>query len=127
MTICKKLDTSLYKQDVFLIISSNGKEAGEYINKNFKNIDKSDEDNKCRGFQWKTHYHKEGFEKARFFVYINIKEIGKDKTTIFHEILHLTWDILDHVGITLSSDNHEPQTYLYEHLIKQCLAVIKSL
>ena len=127
MVICKKLDTSLYKQDAYLIIADNGKEVSQYINTKFTNIDKCSEDERCRGFQWKTYFLIDGFEKARFFIYTNTKEVKPNNTTILHELLHLTWDILDHVGIDLTADNHEAQTYLLEHLVKQTQGIENKL
>jgi hypothetical protein len=113
-----QLDTSPYNQDVWVILGDSASNAVKFINEKFKdNIDELDDDgNRCRGFQWKTHYLSGSFEKARFFIYIHIKDLKKS-TTVEHELLHLTWDILHHVGVRLTPNNHEAQTYLFEHLI----------
>lgn len=115
-----QLDTSPYSQEVWVLIGDSASKAVNFINEKFTdNINELDDDGeRCRGFQWKTHYPSGIYEKARFFVYINVKDIKKT-TTVEHELLHLTWDILSHVGVKLSPNNHEAQTYLFEHLLKQ--------
>jgi len=112
-----QLDTTPYNQEVWAIIGNSASDAVYYINEKFKdNIDElDDEGDRHRGFQWKTHYLSGTYEKARFFVYINVKDLKT--TTVEHELLHLTWDILYHIGIKLTNTNHEAQTYLFEHLI----------
>jgi hypothetical protein len=124
--VCAKIDTSIYNAEVYLIIGDSGKAVGQYINTKFEgNIDKVEEDDKCRGYQWKTYYPAgNGYEKGRFFVYINTMELTPNNTTLDHETIHLTWDILTHVGIIVDAENHEAFTYLYEHLIKQCREVV---
>lgn len=123
-----KIDTGFYGQDVYLILGDSGTDATKYINTKFKNVDKLEQDDKCRGFQWKTHYLKDKyFEKARFFVYIASSEIFEESTTLEHELLHLSWDILDHLNITLTPENHESQTYFFEHLLKECKKFIKKV
>ena len=115
-----QLDSAPYNQDVWVVIGNSASDAIKYINEKFKdNIDKLDNDGeRCMGFQWKTHYPSGIYEKARFFVFINL-EASKKSTVIEHELIHLTWDILSHVGVRLSPSNHEAQTYLFDHLLKQ--------
>lgn len=118
------LDTSFYNQEVILLLAESSSEATSHIIEKFPdNLDKpSDDGNTSRGFQWKTYYKIDGYEKARFFVVINYSEIYK--TTADHELLHLAWDILDHVGIHLTNDNHEALTYFYEYLLEQYRDII---
>lgn len=113
------LDASIYGQEIYVLISDSASKVTKHINEKFKgNIDKlPDEGNTCRGFQWKTLYSTGNFEKARFFVFIHDNELRT--TTPEHEFIHLTWSILDHVGIELSYENHEAFTYLFEHLLNQ--------
>ncbi len=52
--------------------------------------------------------------------YIRIPEIdftSKNYAVIVHELSHLTFHILDDVGIKFGADNQEPYTYLLEMLL----------
>jgi len=40
----------------------------------------------------------------------------QDKNCLDHELIHVTWFILDHYGVTIDADNHEIQAYLFEYL-----------
>lgn len=37
----------------------------------------------------------------------------------WHEALHMTWFIMKVHGVEVDCDNHEMQTYLQEHIVKQ--------
>ena len=111
------IDTTPYNQEVYLLVHSSGRKVCEHINNDYENVDKIEEDDKCRGFEWKTHYLTDGYEKGRFYLYIHTDNLTN--STIEHEAIHLTWDILDHVGVQITNDNHEAFTYFYEHILKQ--------
>lgn len=51
---------------------------------------------------------------------------GTVERRIAHECLHLSWYILDAVGITITSDNHEIQAYLIESLIEEVNKAVKK-
>ena len=46
--------------------------------------------------------------------------------TIVHEAVHLSWYILESVGIKVTAENHEAQAYLVEFLVKKIKEVIKK-
>ena len=46
--------------------------------------------------------------------------------SIVHEAVHLSWCILEMVGITLTADNHEVQAYLIEFLVKELKNLVKK-
>lgn len=50
------------------------------------------------------------FENGKFAIYII------DKSCLDHELIHITWYILDYYGIKLEVDNNEIQAYLFEYL-----------
>lgn len=121
----KQIDTGFYNQEVYLIFVEDGKLASDYINSIWTtNIDKVDMGNDCRGFQFKSNYNNGKYMKARFYVFIHPSDL--ENSTVDHELIHLTWDILDHLGIKLSNDNHEPMTYFYEYLITQIREAISE-
>ena len=47
-------------------------------------------------------------------------------STIVHEATHLSWFILDGLGIRSTADNHEVQCYLMEHLVAEITRVVDS-
>ena len=122
-----KIDTSIYCQDVFVIFHDSCIEATKYINDEFDNEDKLDLENDARGFQWETSYKFEGMLKNRFFMFVNSNELLKhNNTTVEHELIHLTWAILDHVGVKIKANNHEAFTYFFEHLLVQVKNLINQ-
>jgi len=50
----------------------------------------------------------------KFIILINR---DSDYSIIAHESLHLTWYILDSIGLEVNSKNHEAQAYLLEYLL----------
>lgn len=44
--------------------------------------------------------------------------------TIVHEAVHLSWYIMDGLGIKVNQDNHEIQCYLMEHIVKEINRVV---
>lgn len=44
---------------------------------------------------------------------------------VSHEALHMTWFILDNVGVDIDADNHESSTYLMGYLVKKYLELHK--
>jgi hypothetical protein len=40
--------------------------------------------------------------------------------TCAHESVHVSWDILEHVGVKLTADNHEAQAYLVDYIFGMC-------
>ena len=46
-------------------------------------------------------------------------------STIVHECCHLSWFIMDGVGVKVDGDNHEVQCYLIEDFQRQAKRVIK--
>jgi hypothetical protein len=126
MILQYNLDTSHYKQETILLLGISGQEAGKEINSH-GNLDKIEEKNDCRGFVFDTSYmNKESYQKGRFYIYVNVNDLTEEQTTLEHELIHLTWVILDWVGVKVSANNHEAFTYFYEHLLKQIRIIIKT-
>lgn len=40
---------------------------------------------------------------------------------VLHEAIHSAWDVLNHVGIEVTHDNHEALTYLVEYIFTETL------
>lgn len=40
----------------------------------------------------------------------------KDLESLDHEIVHLTWYILEYAEVNIDSNNHEIQAYLFDHI-----------
>jgi hypothetical protein len=48
---------------------------------------------------------------------------GYDTDTVVHEVVHISWHLLDYIGIKLDADNHEAQAYLIEFLYNQIMNI----
>ena len=46
--------------------------------------------------------------------------------TIAHECVHLTWYILESVGVKVNLENHESQAYLLEYIIFEIIKLLKN-
>lgn len=46
--------------------------------------------------------------------------------TIHHEAVHLSWYILDALGITIDRKNHEMQAYLVEDIIEKITTLVEK-
>ena len=46
------------------------------------------------------------------------------ESTIVHEAVHVSWYIMDGVGIKVDQDNHEIQCYLIEHIVREITRVV---
>jgi hypothetical protein len=118
-----KIDVPLYNSDVYLLIENNCLLATKRINNEHNNLTKINEENDSRGFVWETTYLKENkVEKKRFYIYVEKNDLS---TTLEHEVIHLSFNILEHVGITINYDCQEPLTYLFEYLLTECKKHIK--
>jgi len=56
------------------------------------------------------------------FILLNTGEIPNSPTmlsTIVHECTHLSWHILDGVGVDIDQNNHEVQAYVMEELVRE--------
>jgi hypothetical protein len=47
-------------------------------------------------------------------------------STIIHEATHLSWFMLDELGIKITAGNHEMQCYMMEHLVSEITRVVDS-
>ena len=66
-----------------------------------------------------------------FYVMIaldDVYEIGFPpvSSTIIHEATHLSWFILDGLGIRVNAENHEVQCYMMEHLVSDITRIVES-
>lgn len=48
-----------------------------------------------------------------------LEEETLEPSTLVHEMIHMSWFILDRVGIKIDVNNHEAQTYLVEFLVNE--------
>ena len=55
---------------------------------------------------------------------LNVPDGPELEQTIVHEAVHLSWYLMDGVGIKVDQDNHEIQCYLMEHLVKEITRVV---
>lgn len=55
-------------------------------------------------------------------IYIDYPDL---MNAVSHEALHMTWFILDNVGVGIDADNHESSTYLLGYLVKKYLELHK--
>lgn len=46
--------------------------------------------------------------------------------TIVHECLHMSWYVLDYVGVEIDADNHEAQAYLQEDIFDSIRICVKD-
>jgi hypothetical protein len=115
----KEIKIPIYNMVLYVLVG-NSEESANLINETHTdNLEKVSAASDERGFTWHSEYKKGKDTFKRFYVSFEEKEIGYDKTTIEHEVLHLSWFMLDYVGVKISPKNHEAQTYLYEYLLKQ--------
>ncbi len=47
-------------------------------------------------------------------------------STIVHECTHLSWYILDELGISMNVDNHEIQAYILEELVRKVTVSVEA-
>ena len=45
--------------------------------------------------------------------------------TCAHESVHVSWDILDRVGVKITPDNHEAQAYLVDYIFDMCKTAVE--
>lgn len=115
----------LYNREVVLIIGQNAKEASEYINNFFTPILPIEEESPdYKGFAWFGEAIQEAFKKPRttFFIYLNQDNLTN--TTVEHEVIHTTWDILNFIGVRVTPTNHEAFTYLFEFILREVRKIL---
>lgn len=123
------IELPIYNQHVYLVVNKTSLENTKEINNEHQdNEDKLEDIKDARGFCWNTTFKlPHGGYKGRFYITLEEIEIVNKTTTLEHELIHLTWDILDYVGINISNSNHESFTYLYEHFLIECKKEISKL
>jgi len=59
-------------------------------------------------------------------VIINTKDRDAESImgTIVHECTHLSWYVMEGVGIEVSPDNHEIQCYIMEEMVREVYRVV---
>lgn len=75
-----------------------------------------DLDEDCTGYTCVISHPQHG---SYMYVLINTAEVeGFPSITrrITHECTHLSWEIMDYVGVKVDADNHETQAYIMEEL-----------
>jgi len=56
---------------------------------------------------------------------LNIPDGPAIESTIVHEAVHISWYIMDGVGIKVDQDNHEIQCYLMENIVREITRVVE--
>ena len=64
--------------------------------------------------------HKE--DNLIHFILILPKDVSY--STLAHECLHCAWDILGHVDVEVTKDNHEALAYLVGHIMDHAIEII---
>lgn len=121
----RELSTIPYNVRTYFIVSNNGEEVCNYINETYNPIIKVDNKNDSDGFQVSVEIldEKTKYIKTVCFLWLDEKSLNK---YLAHELIHLTWDILDIVGVRISNNNHEALTYFFDYLLEQCNEFIKE-
>ena len=78
------------------------------------------------GYTYLLNHHELGNQLS---VLISLQELDIPdgptlESTIVHEAIHLSWYIIDGLGIKIDSDNHEIQCYLVESIVKEVTRVV---
>ena len=78
------------------------------------------------GYAFSVKHHEHGFG---FSIMINLGAQDNPASpgimsTIIHECLHLTWFMMDGVGVKVDGSNHEVQCYLLEEFVRETNRVI---
>jgi len=120
----RQIDLPIYEQEIHLVLGETSISCCNLINDSHVNEDKI-EPIDCRGFFWETNYKYRGILKKRFYIALSKHEL--ENTTLEHEVIHLTWSVLDNVGVKINSNNHEAFAYLFEYLLKSFRSKIKEL
>jgi hypothetical protein len=121
----RELSTIPYNVKTYLIISDNGEEVCNYINDTYNPIEKVDNKNDSAAFQVSIEVlnEKTKYISTICFLWIHEKYLKK---YLSHELIHLSWDILDVVGVKINNNNHEALTYYFDYLLEQCNNFIKE-
>jgi len=66
---------------------------------------------------------------TQLYVLISLQKLdlpdGPDlHSTIVHEACHLSWYVMDGLGIKVNADNHEIQCYLIEQIVREIIRVV---
>lgn len=102
------IEIPLYKTQVDLYIVDHMYTAVQAIEEKYKRI-RLNIDFNSKGYSSKFKY------KDRY-KYLIIIEKGSELSVVAHECLHMSWYILNAVGVTVDAFNHEAQAYLLEYL-----------
>lgn len=123
MIYCKQLNSTPYDRECYLVIASSCKDGSKFIDETFTDhfykdkLYKEKEKDTTKGYQTRCRIRNGDEERSRFFIVLRADEIFE--TTVEHELIHLTWDILNYCSVEITADNHEAMTFLFEHLLNQ--------
>ena len=78
------------------------------------------------GYACRVHHSEYG---TGLFILISTEEFPHRppvSSTIVHECVHLSWDIMEGVGIDVTPENHEAQAYIMEELVRQVTRIYQD-
>lgn len=114
----------IYGTEVLFIFYNDIRFANKAFKKN--GFIKTTVDHSSRGSQGCEEITNDKNQKDRLY-YITIHDTEVKESTLIHELLHLTQDIMESVGIKFRTGAaNEPFTYLQEYLFEQFLPYIKN-
>lgn len=120
----RELSTIPYNVKTYFIISDSETEIVEYINDNYNPKERVESNNTCAGFEVciTSINPKTNVESNICFIWLHDKYLKY----LYHELIHLSWEILSIVEVKINNNNHEALTYLFDYLLEQCNDFIKE-
>lgn len=124
------IDVDVYDRVIHLYIGRNIKEAKYGAEEEFKDLNIHEDEVHGMVACVFTVENKQGHRGHIMLIgmdeFLDPEENDIDLLSVCaHESLHLSWRILDAVGIDINVNNHEAQAYLLEYLFKNCKEAIK--
>ena len=115
-----KINDTMHGQTIWLIVDCTQEKMLDVVHKQFKIADKQEP---CRGANGRSICLED--KDAGLLVHIiwlehyahSVSEFG----LLVHELLHLTFGVLDDLGFELHDSSEEAYTYYMQHLTMQCL------
>lgn len=120
-----KLSDPLYERDIVILVGENEVALGAYLKKehgesvkiyNKENAVDNTPDPQNDGCQFNVRDD----VSQTFYVWIARRDIA----LLHHEMQHLTFDIMDAVGMSYCDESEEAYTYFGAHLFKQAVELI---
>lgn len=108
-----KIKDPLYGQDISLVVNCSHEDLRRYLKRKYEfDLDPSP-------FAAGEYFVLENKTEARRRSFVWCKSFNwtaVDQSVLAHELLHLTFGILEHAGLEVTDDSDEAYTYLFEEL-----------